>query len=333
MADLNTLSWFKKYQPTTIDEYVFENEQQKSQITEWMENGILPGNLLLYGTAGTGKSALAHLLIRSIIKSKYDVEKVKDKGVAAIDELHNWCQKQPVSSKQKIVYIEELDRASIQAFNSLKDGLMENYQPHVAFICTTNFLNRIEYAVQTRFNFTFNLNCSNLAGIYTRLSDILTKENITYTVDELKAFIETNHSIGLRNMINLLQINRKSDIIDFENMRNIKSEQEEELVKIVLEILNKVRSESNFNIKITMANLPLQTPIAQLYSSLLELINYNNDINYNTVFLELFNKVHGLPYLTIIDKYIHEIEYKKFQNLHFIAFLYEMIKCCIETGI
>ena len=32
MADLSAISWFKKYQPKTVDEYVFENEDQKNQI-------------------------------------------------------------------------------------------------------------------------------------------------------------------------------------------------------------------------------------------------------------------------------------------------------------
>lgn len=333
MADLNAISWFKKYQPKTIDEYVFENDDQKNQIISWIDNQFIPGNVLLYGNAGTGKSALAYLLINSIIKSKYDVEKVKDKGVSTIDELHNWCQKQPISSKQKIIYIEELDRASSQAFNSLKDGLMENYQKYVSFICTTNFLNRIEYPVQTRFNFKFNLSCSNIDGVCKRLAYILKAENIQFSESDIETFVNNNYQIGLRNMINLLQINHKNGTIDFNNIKGIKSDQEEQLVGLILTLLEQIRKEQNFNIKITMINLPLQTSIGPIYSNILELINYNMDINYQTVLLELFNKVKGLPYLTIIDKYIQNIEHKRYPNLHFISFIYEMIKCSIEVGI
>lgn len=332
MSNLNTLSWFKKYQPSTIEEYVFENEEQKTQVLEWMKNGVVPGNVLLYGNAGTGKSALAQLIIRTIVKSQYDVEKVKDKSVAKIDELHNWCQKQPITSKQKIIYIEEIDRASSAAFNSLKDGLMENYQPHVAIIATTNFLNRIEYAVQTRFNFRFNLNCSNMAGIYDRLSTILTTEQIPFDPMDLKGFIENNSTIGLRNMINLLQISCKDNMIDFANMKTVKSEQEEQIVNLVLEIFKILGTTNNINERIMALNTPLNSSIAPQYSAILEQVNFNFDINYSTIYLELFDRTRFLPLLVVIDKYLHESEHKRYQHLHFIAFIYDSIKCWLEMG-
>lgn len=327
---ISSISWFKKYQPKTLDEYVFESDDQKKEITSWIENGIIPGNVLMYGNAGTGKTALAQLIIRSIVKSNYDVQKIKDKGVATFDELHTWCQKQPISSKQKIVYIEEIDRASTAAFNSLKDGLMENYQPHVAFIATTNFINRIEYPVQTRFNFRFSLNCSNLAGIYDRLTTILEAEKIPYTPDEMKVFIENNVSIGLRNMINLLQVNFHDGKIDFANMKTIKSEQEESIIELVLELFNIIQTTNDINTKIMCTRLPLNSPIGTTYSKILEIINYNNDINYTTVYLELYEKLNYLPLKIIADQYVHESEYKRFQNVHFISFLYDSMKCIIE---
>ena len=210
---------------------------------------------------------------------------------------------------------------------------MENYQKYVSFICTTNFLNRIEYPVQTRFNFKFNLSCSNIDGVYNRIVQILNAENVQFVETDLRTFVEGNHQIGLRNMINLLQINHKNGSIDFSNIKGVKSEQEEQLVELVLTLLEHIRKEQNFNIKITMINLPLQTSIGPIYSNILELINYNIDINYHTVLLELFNQIKGLPYLTIIDKYIQNIDSKRYPNLHFISFIYEMIKCSIEVGI
>ena len=330
---ISNISWFKKYQPKTLDEYVFESEEQRKEISSWIDNGIIPGNVLMYGNAGTGKTALAQLIIRSIVKSNYDVQKIKDKGVATFDELHTWCQKQPVSSKQKIVYIEEIDRASSAAFNSLKDGLMENYQPHVAFIATTNFINRIEYPVQTRFNFRFSLNCSNLAGIYDRLVTILTNENIPYEVEDLKVFIENNVSIGLRNMINLLQINYHDGKIDFANMKTVKSEQEETVIGLVVEIFKVLQSLNSVNEKLMCTRLPLNSAIATPYTKILEIINYNNDINYTTIFIELYSKIDYLPLKIIVDDYLHDSEHKRFQNIHFISFLYRFMNCIIELSI
>lgn len=332
MADLTNLSWFKKYQPKTIEEYVFEKNEYKDQILSWMDNGMIPGNLLLYGNAGTGKTALAQLLIRSIVKNQYDVEKVKDKSVAAIDELRVWCQKQPITSKQKIVYIEELDRASSAAMNSLKDGLMESFQPHVAFVATTNFINRIEYPVQTRFNFTFNLGTSNLEGIYTRLDTILNTEQIPFEVEDLKNFIIDNHGIGLRNMINLLQINVKNGAINFSEIKSVKSEQEELIEDLIMEMIKTFKGLS-FNEQMMAKNLPLNSPIAPAYTKIMETINFNMDINYSTIYLDLYEKFNYIPLKLKVDTYLHESEYKRYQNIHFISFIHDILKVIIDLGI
>ena len=332
MSSINSISWFRKYQPKTLDEYVFESNQQKEDIKSWIEGGAIPGNLLMYGNAGTGKTALAELIIRSIIKSQYDVQKIKDKGVATFDELHNWCQKQPISSKQKIVYIEEIDRASSAAFNALKDGLMEKYQPHVQFIATTNFINRIEAPVQSRFNIKLNLTCSNVSGIWDRLTSILEAEQVTFDGMKMKTFIEMNHSIGLRNMINLLQVSVHNGIVDFDNMKLAKSEQEENVVNLVGQLFNEL-NKLQVSQKIVAVKQPLDTPIAPIYSSILETINYNSDINYVTIFTELLNKTKFLPLKVIIDEFLQDVETKRYLNIHFIAFLYKAMKCYVELSI
>lgn len=332
METINSIGWFRKYQPKTLDEYVFESEQQKNDIKSWIEGGAIPGNLLMYGNAGTGKTALAELIIRSIIKSQYDVQKIKDKSVSTFDELHNWCQKQPISSKQKIVYVEEIDRASSAAFNSLKDGLMEKYQPYVQFIATTNFLNRIEAPVQSRFNIKLNLTCSNLHGIWDRLCDILNAEQVKFVESDLQKFIESNHSIGLRNMINILQVNCHDGILDFTDMKMAKSEQEEVIINLILTLFNELNT-LNISQKIVAVKQPLDTPIAATYTKILEIINYNNDINYITIFTELFNKTNFLPLKVIIDNYLQECETKRYLNIHFISFLYKAMKCYVELTI
>lgn len=333
MAGLDSLAWFKKYEPKTLEDYVFETEEQESQISNWIKEGSIPGNIILYGPAGTGKSALSKILINSIVKSKYDLQKVADKSVAVIDELRNWCPKQPISSKQKIIYIEELDRASSQAFNSLKDGLMENYQPHVAFVCTTNFINKIEHAVQTRFNFKFNLECMNKAKIYRRLETILNAENIPFEVNDLAAFIVKNRASGLRTMLNLLQTNVKDGKINFNEIQGAQTLEEENIINLVISILDAIRKEQNFSIRTSMVTLPRQTPINQLYTNLLEKIKFNNEINYDTIYEGLFEKIQYMPYLTIIDKYLRTSDNRKHAFIHFMSFYYELTCAAAELHI
>jgi len=185
-------SWYFKYRPKSIDEYIFESEDQYQHVHNWLKNEKIPGNLLLYGPPGTGKTALAEILIRNIIKSEYDILKVKERSVSVIDELYKWLIKRPVKSKSKIVYIEEFDRLSAAALRQLKDGILENYQQHVSFIATTNYVSKIDKALLTRFNFKFELKGLNTEGYYKRLKYILDQEGITYDDNKLKQFVVEN---------------------------------------------------------------------------------------------------------------------------------------------
>ena len=53
--------WAQKYRPKTIEECIIIDEL-KDKFQNFVENGDLP-NLLLYGTAGTGKTTVAMLAL------------------------------------------------------------------------------------------------------------------------------------------------------------------------------------------------------------------------------------------------------------------------------
>ena len=326
-------AWFLKYKPKTVDEYVFETEDDRARVYKWIEDGCIDGNLLLYGPAGTGKTALAELLINTLLKSRLDLMKIKSRSVKEIDQLEPWLQKRPVNSKTKIVFFEEFDRISDTAMDQLKDGLLEKYGEFASFIATTNYIRKIPNPIQTRFSIKFNLTCQNIDGVTVRLQQILNAEQVKYDEEQLRTFVSNHINIGLRDLINNLQTTVQNNQIDFSKISITKSAEEEELIFNIIQILKIIFQLKDTNEKKMILLNPLQSSIQPNYSRILEITNSNKELQYEMVLDELNEKINFIPIKIIIDKYIDRFGYKRFPHITFLAFLAECIKCVINVGI
>jgi len=329
------VSWFEKYRPQTIDEMVFSDDQQKRLVKSWIDNETITGNILLSGTAGTGKSTLALILIKKIIKNQSDYLRIKTRSVSDVDEkITPFVQKKPVSSKCKIVYIEEIDRTSRQFQAQLKEDLMEKYQEYVSFLCCTNYPRRIDSALRTRFTFQIEFKSDNLNGIKKRLEHILVQEGAKFDPSELEEFINKNSKSGLRDLINALQVSFVSNngIIDFKNLeQNLNIE--DNIVSLILEMIEKIMTSNNPSARKLCLSTPFNSIIAKEYTSFVTLCHNNFDINYENVFERLYETTKFLPLQVIIGQYSEEVDMKKYPNIHLVSCFYEMMKCCLESTI
>ena len=90
--------WVEKYRPTTVDGYVFVDENQRKQVQSWVENGSIP-QLLFSGSPGTGKTTLAKMLINELKVDEYDVMYVngskEGRKIEWLDKLIPFCQTMP----------------------------------------------------------------------------------------------------------------------------------------------------------------------------------------------------------------------------------------------
>ena len=325
------IAWFMKYTPTTFDEFVFETDLIKEYVKKWESNKYIDGNILFYGPAGVGKTVFSELLIKKFITSAYDLKRLRSRSVTEVDELYSWCQKKPMSSIKKIIYIEEFDKLSNIALSTLKDSILEKFQEHVTFICTTNYINYIEYPLRTRFNYLINLKGDNFNGIYSRIENILDLEKINYNSDKLKDYVFKNYTLGLRTLITKLQCKSVSGVLNLDDNDEVKT-LEESIVVNTLDIIKIVFNLKKIDEKKLVVLNPLNSPIASQYSNIIELAQFNSDdIDWVNIFTLLNKNINFLPIKVVINKYINDLDNKRILYLHYESFIYEIIKSVLEV--
>lgn len=323
-----------KYQPTEVDSLIFDSIEHKQLVQKWIENKKIDGNVLMHGPAGLGKTATAELLIHNIIFAQNDLFRMKSRSVKEIDDnLRPFLTKRPVRSNQKIVYIEEMDKISSAASVALKEGLMEKYQDTTSFICCSNYYKKIDPPVLTRFTYKISFSGKNFEDIARRLGEILQSESAEYDSEQLLEYIKNHHSVGIRELINRLQLQyiANDGKIDFKTLEE-EIGIEENIVQLITIILSTIMTTTSRE-KDACYISPLNSSIAKEYQQLLALLHNNTDVNYDLIFERFYDTTKFLPFKDICIKYAETIENKKFPHAHVLGCVTELMKSAINiTG-
>ena len=197
----NTL-WVEKYRPSTMNTYI-GNEHLKSKVSVYIESSDLP-HLLLYGKAGTGKTTLAKLLVKSIECDYLYINASDENNVDTVrTKVKNFAS--TVGFKDlKIIILDECDYITPNAQAALRN-LMETFSKHCRFILTCNFVERIIDPIQSRCQL-FQIIPPSKVEVAQRLNQILEEEEINYELQDLKILIDSNYP-DIRRTINSAQRN------------------------------------------------------------------------------------------------------------------------------
>jgi len=199
-----TKLWTEKYRPKTINEYVFRDKSQKSQIESWIKEGSIP-HLLLSGHAGIGKTTLARVLCNELGIEEFDILEInasRENNVDTVrDKIINFVQMIPFGPF-KVVLLDEADYLTPNAQAILR-GVMETYSNHSRFILTCNYPNRIIPALHSRCQ-GYHIEKIDQTEFTARIATILVEENIEFDLDILDTYVKSTYP-DLRKCINLVQ--------------------------------------------------------------------------------------------------------------------------------
>jgi len=199
--------WVEKYRPAKVDGYVFVDDAQRDQVQQWIRDGSIP-HLMLSGSAGTGKTTLAKLLINELGVDEYDVMwangSKEARKIEWVDKLIGFCQTMPFG-KFKVVLIDEADYMNKDSVQPALRNLMEDYSQTVRFILTCNYPHKIIAPIHSRCQ-GFHIVKTDHTEFTARVATVLLKESVAFDIDVLDSYVKATYP-DLRKCLNLVQLN------------------------------------------------------------------------------------------------------------------------------
>lgn len=173
MNDFFSKVWFEKYRPQTLADLILSDENRKT--FEAITDSI--PHLLFCSPPGQGKTTLAKIIVKDILKCQYIYINASDEN--GIDNIRNkvitFAQTRSIDGKIKVVILDEADRLTTDAQEVLRN-VMEEYIDHTRFIFTCNYFNRIAEPLASRCQI-FSLS-ADIAQYTKRLVWVLRQERI-----------------------------------------------------------------------------------------------------------------------------------------------------------
>tara|TARA_B100000029_G_scaffold151159_2_gene146306 strand:+ start:1679 stop:2623 length:945 start_codon:yes stop_codon:yes gene_type:complete len=203
--------WVEKYRPKTIEDCILP-EDTKQTFQSFLRQGEI-SNLLLSGTAGTGKTTVARALCEEL-KCDYLIINGSDEG-RQIDTLRTKIKSfaSTVSldkeANHKVIIVDEADYMNADSVQPALRNFIETFYKNCRFIFTCNFKNKIIPALHSRCTVVdfaikngYRKKCADAMMI--RLGTILDEEKVPYDKKVLAELI-IKHFPDFRRTINELQ--------------------------------------------------------------------------------------------------------------------------------
>ena len=195
--------WIEKYRSQTLEQYI-GNDTVKDRIADCIAKNDIP-HFIFSGTAGTGKTTLAKLIVNNIKCDYLYLNASDENGIDVIRDKVKGFASSASFNPIKVVILDEADFLTQPAQAALRN-IIEEYSINTRFILTCNYIERLIEPLQSRCEINI-LKPPTKGGVAKHIcTNILDVEGITYEVKDVATIINELYPY-IRSVIKVLQQN------------------------------------------------------------------------------------------------------------------------------
>ena len=266
--------WIEKYRSQTLEQYI-GNDAVKARIADCIAKNDIP-HLLFAGSAGTGKTTLAKLIIKNIQCDYLYINASDENGIDTIRDKVKGFASTASFQPLKVVILDESDFLTQPAQAALRN-LIEEYSAYTRFILTCNYVERLIEPLQSRCELHMLKPPTKGAVAKHICTNILDVEGVTYDVKDVVTVINEFYP-DIRSVIKVLQSNVKDNKLSIIAL-------DDNWTKQLIQILIKREKTAWYQVRQLVADSQVddfQTAYRYMFDHLTE-FSYGNDANLSVV--------------------------------------------------
>lgn len=206
MSDKEHSIWVERYRPDTLENYIAP-EPFKEKLSQYIADQDIP-HLLFHGSAGTGKTTAAKILVNNIDCDCMFINASDERGVDTIrDKLKTFASTMGFSPL-KIIVLDEADAITRDGQRALRN-LMETYSKQTRFILTANYVENIIEPLISRSQVT-KITPPSKKDVARSLVRILKEEAVEYDVPTVGQLVNAYYP-DIRKIIGTAQQQTRSN--------------------------------------------------------------------------------------------------------------------------
>jgi len=303
--------WVEKYRPRTIEDCILPMSLKKT-FKDMVAKGE-PQNLLLSGTAGTGKTTVAKALCNDIGVDSIIINCSENGNIETLrTDIRQFASTVSLSESKKTVILDEFDYSNAQSIQPALRGAIEEFSNNYRFIITCNYKSRIIEPIHSRCTcIDFAIKTADKPKIAKEMLErcifILKSEGIKYNEKVLSQLI-IKYFPDFRRIINELQRYSVSGMIDEGILSNF----------------------TEIEIKNLMASMK-----AKDFAGVRKWVVSNSDVSQTEIFRKIYDNVYeninlsNIPEsVLVLAEYQYKSAFVADQEINMVACLVELMMRC-----